>query len=94
MKKIINGKRYDTETAEKVHTWDNGHYPGDFHMYEERLYRTKKGMFFLYKVGGAMSSMARSCGGNSYCGGADIEPLTDDEAEALERLFPERIEDA
>ena len=30
MKKIINGKRYDTETAEKIGVWDNARSISDF----------------------------------------------------------------
>ncbi len=44
MKRIINGERYDTETAEV--DWDNGYYGGDFKRCEETLSRTKKGAWF------------------------------------------------
>lgn len=79
MKKIINGKKYDTETASLIHEWDNGHYPGDFEACEEALYRTRKGAYFLAGSGGPMSKYAVSSG-NSTGGGEDITPLSETEA--------------
>ena len=43
MKKIINGKRYDTETAEKIGVWDNARSISDFDCCEETLYRKRTG---------------------------------------------------
>ena len=40
MKRIINGKSYNTETAEELARGDNGLY-GDFGYCRESLYRTK-----------------------------------------------------
>lgn len=104
MKKIINGKRYDTDTAEVVHDWSNGYYCNDFHYCEETLYKTKSGAYFLCGEGGAMSKYSRSLGNNSWGGGAGIEPLTPDEArkwledhdgeEALEEYFVSDVVDA
>ena len=51
MKKVINGKIYNTETATLIHQWDNGR-RGDFSSCEEDLYRTKKGAFFIHGEGG------------------------------------------
>ena len=76
MKKVIDGKLYNTETAELLHEWDNGCYGNDFNECSESLYRTKKGVFFIAGSGGAMSKYAESCGQNSVCGGEGIEPLT------------------
>lgn len=44
MKRIIDGKKYDTETAACIATWDNGYYGNDFKRCEESLYRTKKSL--------------------------------------------------
>ena len=103
-KKIIDGKRYDTETSTMVHSWDNGHYGSDFRSREKALYRTKKGNWFLWHSGGPMTDMAVSCGNNSVCGSENIEPIsakdafgflqTHGGAEAAEKYFPELIEDA
>lgn len=75
MKKIINGKVYDTETAKRVGRWYNGHYTSDFAYCSEDLYRKKTGEFFLHGEGGAMSRYA-SHSGNSSGWGEQIEPLT------------------
>ncbi|MDD6445059.1 MAG: hypothetical protein PUF81_04360 [Lachnospiraceae bacterium] len=79
MKKIINGKKYDTETAECMGSWENGYGHNDFKSVEESLYRKKTGEFFLYGEGGAMSIYAESYG-DTTCGGEKIIPLTEDEA--------------
>jgi hypothetical protein len=76
MKKIINGKKYDTETATAVGEWDNGCYGRDFQRCSETLYRKRTGEFFLYGEGDPMSKYAVSCGNNEWCGGEQITPLT------------------
>lgn len=50
MNKIINGKKYDTETAKCVGFCQNK-YPGDLYYSLERLYQKKTGEFFLYGAG-------------------------------------------
>lgn len=75
MKKIKGGKVYDTQTAEKVGSWDNGQ-AGDFSHYAETLYRKRTGEFFLYGVGGAASKYAVSCGDSNWTGGEQIIPLS------------------
>jgi hypothetical protein len=79
MKKIINGKRYDTETAEYIADYSNHYGRNDFRSLEETLYRTPKGNFFLAGEGGPMTKYARPCGGMTG-GGEDIIPLTKEEA--------------
>lgn len=79
MKKIINGKKYDTDTAECVSCWSNGYGCGDFQYAEERLFRKKTGEFFLHGEGGAMSNYAESYGNERY-GGEKIIPLSENEA--------------
>lgn len=51
MKKIICKREYDTETASLVKKFTVG-YIGDPAGYEETLYRTPGGLFFLYVNGG------------------------------------------
>ena len=80
MKKIINGKKYDTKTAECVAEWHNRHFPSDFDYCSEDLYRKKTGEFFLHGEGGARSKYAQRYGQNSWGGGEDITPLTEAEA--------------
>ena len=48
MKKIINNKMYNTETATEVASYDNGCYLSDFRHFREELYRKRTGEFFLY----------------------------------------------
>ena len=74
MKKIINGKRYDTEVAEMLHETTYGN-PRDLQYFTEHLYRKKTGEYFLYGEGGAMTKYAVSSGQNSWCGGEKIIPL-------------------
>lgn len=52
MKKIINGKKYDTDTAKEVGYSNNGLLSTDIDYIEETLYQKKTGEFFLYGEGG------------------------------------------
>jgi hypothetical protein len=78
-RKVINGKIYDTETAEHLGS-DSYGCSGDFDSWAENLYVTKRGNYFLQGRGGARSCYAVSCGNNSVGGGSDIRPLTRVEA--------------
>lgn len=93
MKKIINGKVYDTEKAECVGDWCNGYSTSDFNYCSETLYRKKTGEFFLYGEGGARTVYAQSRG-NMVCGGMKIIPLTYEKAQkwAEEKLDGEEYE--
>mgnify|MGYP003378871881 FL=1 len=52
MKKIVNKRTYNTNTATKIGTYCEGQF-GDPAGYEESLYKTKKGQYFLHGIGGA-----------------------------------------
>lgn len=54
MKKIICKKEYDTQTAELIQKHVVGFY-GDPAGYEECLFQTPAGLYFLYVRGGASS---------------------------------------
>lgn len=54
MKKIICKKEYDTETATLVKKFVVGYY-GDPAGYEEILFQTPEGLYFLYVRGGEAS---------------------------------------
>ncbi len=54
MKKIICKREYDTETAALVKKVTFGNF-GDADGYEESLYQTEKGLYFLYVNGGEAS---------------------------------------
>ena len=100
MKRVINGKMYNTETAELIHESDNGIYGNDFRQCEESLYKTKNGAYFIAGSGGPMSKYAESSG-NTTSGGAGIEVISEQEAiewleqndgtEAIEEYFSDKI---
>lgn len=77
MKKIINGKLYNTETATLIAEYSNGLGSRDFKNISEGLYRTKSGAFFLAGEGGAMTKYARKCDSSYVCGGEDIIPVNE-----------------
>lgn len=81
MKKIIDQKRYDTDTAQEV-----GYYSfsliGDFHFFKETLYRKKTGEFFLHGRGGPASRYAETTGQNEWRGGEKIIPVSYEAAQA------------
>lgn len=80
MKKIIDGKMYNTETATNKGEWNNGIYSNDFRNCSETLYQKKTGEFFLHGSGGAMSKYAETFGNNT-CGMSVIIPLSEVEAQ-------------
>lgn len=73
MRKIINGKLYDTEKAHLI-GGDCGNL-GTFQEWEEALYLKKTKEFFLYGSGGPASKYAKSIGLNQWSGGEKIIPL-------------------
>lgn len=75
MKKIISGKRYDTETAQLMASDSHGGY-GDFYRWSEELYRKNTGEYFLYGEGGPASKYAKTVGQNEWSGGEKIMPLS------------------
>lgn len=79
MKKIIKGKVYDTDTAQKVGEWCN--HVGGFEYVSETLYRKKTGEYFLYGAGGAASKYSVESGQNQWSGGDKIIPLSYENAQ-------------
>ncbi|MDR1565365.1 MAG: hypothetical protein LBS74_10445 [Oscillospiraceae bacterium] len=69
MKKIIKKKAYDTEKATIVGRKTFGAW-GDVDGYEEILYKTLKGDYFVYGIGGEESAYPQEA----------IVPITEDEA--------------
>lgn len=80
MKKIIDGKLYNTETAQKLNWWDNDLPTTDHEYCEEALYQKRTGEYFLLGHGGAMSKYAKPTGDNNWSGGSMIVPLSYDAA--------------
>lgn len=79
MNKRIKGKLYNTESAKELARIDSGHSPSDFEYWEEVLYLTKSGNFFLYGWGGGNSRYGE-WHGNSGGTGEKIMPMEIDEA--------------
>ena len=73
MKKIIAKKTYNTETAQLIKHVTCGEF-GETNGYEEILFQTKKGDFFLYGLGGVDSPYSTET----------IIPLTKTEAKEWE----------
>ena len=81
MKRIIDGRKYDTETATFVASHDNGRATSDFEFVGHALYRKRTGEYFLESEGGAMTRYAER-DGDGWRGGSVIEPLTYEQARA------------
>ena len=108
MRKVIDGKCYDTATAEQVYRHDNGIGPHDFRFRAKTLFLTRNGRWFLFHEGGPMTDMAQPSGGNGYCAGQDIEAIADDDAfgflvahseesnaaAAIDEYFADRVQEA
>ena len=58
MKKIISKREYDTETSKLIEKRTSGEF-GDPAGYEESLYQTEKGYYFLYVNGGEASKYTK-----------------------------------
>lgn len=105
MKAIIDGKRYNTETATCVCDCSpSGFYGNDFRHEDTHLYRTPKGSWFLAGEGGPLSRWARPHGQSGSTNGSGIRPLDPDtaremlehhgDAEDIEQYFASTLEDA
>ena len=83
MKAVINGLRYDTETAERIgHASGGGYNMRDWHYWSEELYQTPRSKrFFLAGEGGALTRYAQHLSQNERCGGERIIPLSAEEAQ-------------
>ncbi len=105
MRAIIEGVRYDTETAELIgEAWNGGNW-SDYSHWEAALYRSPRAKrYFLAGSGGPMTMWAKKVGSSGWCGSSGIKPmevteafewaqahLTDTEVEAA---FNDMIEDA
>jgi hypothetical protein len=92
MRKIINGSRYDTDTAKKMAHWESDQdYTGLTHC-EETLYRTKAGKWFIHGTGNAATVYAVRRGDEWTAPGEQIVPLSEEVARiwVLEHLGEEQ----
>jgi hypothetical protein len=101
--RIINGQRFDTESAIEIAVWENSLPYNDYYHISETLYRTHNGIYFLAGSGGPLTRYAFSCCGvKGY--GSGIFPLSEDEAyewlkmhgsiDAIEEHFSHTTENA
>ena len=81
MYKIINGARYNTETAKKLGSFSSHSDTRHSNYYAETLYLTKSGKYFLHGEGNAMSQYAECYGANNWGCGEKIIPMTLKEAQ-------------
>ena len=95
MKKVIKGKRYDTDAAKSIGSWEEN-LPNDLFYTSETLYRKKTGEFFLHCCGGGKTRFARPVEGGGWTGGEEIIPLSEESAKewAEENLDADEYESA
>lgn len=80
MNKVINGHMYNTETAKLLGTNESNCGMNDFRWFEEELYRTKAGYFFLHGEGGPLTRYAEPAYGGGWTSGERIIPMSEAEA--------------
>lgn len=85
MRKVIDGKVYDTETAFWICDVSGRHDSdrGDFRWNDTGLYRAPKGAYFIAGEGNAMSRWARHYGQSERGPGSGLEVVSEDEAREL-----------
>ena len=90
--RIINGKKYDTATAQMLAKFSSRSNPTDFRYYEESLYMKNNGEYFLVGIGNKESLYSDET--QEYGRGTVIRPFTLDEAKdwAEKRLGVETYE--
>lgn len=96
MKRIIKDKQYNTKTATKVGSWDNGYFLTDINYCSENLYCKKNGEYFLIADGKLDSQYKSICPEKELDKNPKIIPLTDLEAQdwIRKRLLHETKENA
>lgn len=75
MKKIINGKLYNTDTARQIGSWESNA-TDSLYWVSETLFQKQRGEFFLYGEGGPGSKYAKAAGQGNWSGGEKIIPLS------------------
>ena len=76
MKRIINGKLYDTDTATLMVTWSNDLRRSDHGHVTEHLYHTPRGNWFLHGKGGPATDWAETVNGNGRIAASGLRALT------------------
>lgn len=83
MRKVVNGRVYDTDTAKLVCEWDNGEMPSGLGYVYHGLHRKKTGEFFLHVCGGAATNWAKPTETGGTRRAEHVVLATYDEARAL-----------
>lgn len=78
MKKIINGKKYDTDTAKKIAEYSTPD-RNSFSYTEETLYIKRTGEFFIHGYSYAAGAYAKN-NGFGWCASDGIRPISETEA--------------
>ena len=76
MKKVLNGKLYDTDKAQRLANWENIQDCRSFNHLEETLYRKRTGEYFLHGCGEARTKYAKRYEDNMWGHGEDIIPVS------------------
>lgn len=79
MKKLINGKRYNTESARYIGEYEPPYAVNDFKWYKETMYRKQTGEFFLHGEGNGDSPYAEKYI-DGWGQGEKLVPLKEEEA--------------
>ena len=79
MKRVINGKLYNTDTAVELACYE-ANVTDSLNYITERLYRKRTGEYFIHGEGGARTRYAAATSNGWSLGGEAIFPLTDAEA--------------
>lgn len=80
MKRVLEGRIYDTEKSVLICKICEGN-KGDFAHFEAELYKTpKSGRFFLAGEGGPMTIFRKRVDQNSWSGSSGIIPISGEEA--------------
>lgn len=80
MNKVIRGKRYNTESAKLVGTWEANEPENSDFWEKEELYQKRSGEFFLIGQGGAQTQYARFSMGGESKPGVELRPIEPEEA--------------
>lgn len=80
MKRTINGKTYNTDTAEELAVYDNGQEIGSVSHFRETLYRKRTDEFFIFGFGGAWTRYGEPMGNYGRFGGSQLIPVSKETA--------------
>ena len=91
MKKYINNRLYDTDTAFEIDTYENRYYDFDCRYIKETLYQKRNGEWFLLAQGGSWTKYRQPRKRGGFSGSTVIVPLSIDKAKewVKEHLSPE-----